>query len=233
MRNSLITLAGLLLCALARAEPSPCVVAVDAGHSDARPGATSARGRTERSFNVRLAAELAAALRARGVTVREVPSAESLEERSAAAVGAGLLVSVHHDSVQPKYLEPWTFDGRSHQRTRFARGWASFVSKKNGAFDRSLAFARAIGERLVSKGIAHSTHHAEPIPGESRVWLDEALGVMAFDDLRILKSAPVPALLVEAAVITHDDDELAADSSGHRAALVQAVVEGVRAGCAK
>lgn len=230
---ALVLVFALVLTARVRAQPCPgFVVAVDAGHSDAQPGATSARGKSERSFNIRLADELASALETARVSVRRIAPDTELAQRSAAAAGASVLVSVHHDSVQERFLEPWTFEGRSLRRTRHAAGHSVFVSRRNAKFERSLRHAAAVARSLETRGLAYARHHAEPIEGENRPLLDDKLGVYAFDGLRLLRTAPVPAFLVEAAVITSDEDEARADDPAYRAKVVSAIVEGLLATCA-
>ena len=223
----------LAVAAEARARACPgFVVAIDAGHSDARPGATSARGRTERSFNIRLVNELAAALEKAGIRTRRLAPEDDLAARAAAAAGASVMVSIHHDSVQERFLESWTFEGRSLRRTRHAAGHSVFVSRRNGMFGASLRHASAIARRLLERGLAPSRHHSEPIEGENRPLLDAKAGLSAFDGLKVLRTAPVPALLVEAAVIASDEDEVRADDPAYRAELVAAIVEGLLGSCA-
>jgi N-acetylmuramoyl-L-alanine amidase len=57
-------------------------------------------------------------------------------------------------------------------------------------------------------GFAPSRYHADPVVGENRPFADEANGVHYFDNLAVLKTASIPALLFEAAVIVNRDEEL-------------------------
>src|SRR3954470_2732990 len=73
-----------------------CSVAVDVGHSLARPGATSARGRTEFQFNVELARAIQSVIAQRGCRVTligERGDVADLKERTARAQGAALFLS--------------------------------------------------------------------------------------------------------------------------------------------
>jgi N-acetylmuramoyl-L-alanine amidase len=82
-------------------------VAVDIGHSLQASGARSASGQTEFSFNRRAGLLLAGMLREQGVDVAvigEQGNIRQLTERTQLAQGRQLLLSVHHDSVQPQYL---------------------------------------------------------------------------------------------------------------------------------
>jgi len=208
----------------------PRLIALDAGHSPGQPGATSARGRSEHGFNLRLADEVQAALEGARFTVRRLP-AGSLDERAAAAAGADLMLSLHHDSVQERFLEAWSFEGARRMRTRHAQGHSLFVSANNTEFDRSRRWGEALGAALVRRGLQPTQHHAEPIDGENRPLIDRTIGLYRFDGLRVLRKAPVPALLLEAAVITHDEDELRAEDPEYRQRIVDAIVETFSAGC--
>ena len=98
----------LLLCAAASAHAA--TVAIDVGHFIEEPGATSARGRPELDFNRELAAEIDSAVRSRGLGTLLIGAdgfMSQLTRRTAAAAAADFLLSVHHDSVQPHFLETW------------------------------------------------------------------------------------------------------------------------------
>ena len=129
--------AALALCALlavaAQAQPrgvapprpataAGCVkstfrVAIDVGHYLAAPGATSARGITEFTYNRALAEMVLRAVKEAGFTgsflIGDTGDMSSLSRRPAIAreQGAALFVSLHHDSVQKQYLSTWMFDG--------------------------------------------------------------------------------------------------------------------------
>src|SRR5262245_55272444 len=120
-------------CTLALAREAP-LIAVDVGHFLAEPGATSARGRPEFEFNRELALAIRAALAARGLRVILVGADGNmsvLSRRAAAARGAALLVSVHHDSVQPHYLAQWEDGGETRLYSDRFAGFSLFVSRRN------------------------------------------------------------------------------------------------------
>src|SRR5215471_15320038 len=86
-------------------------VALDVGHSLAHPGATSARGVPEFVFNRALALVVRQRLAQQGWQVRVIGAQgdmQDLRARTQAASGADVFLSLHHDSVQPQYLETWT-----------------------------------------------------------------------------------------------------------------------------
>jgi N-acetylmuramoyl-L-alanine amidase len=221
-----LRLAGLLLIpALAQAEPA-CKVAVDIGHHRDAPGATSARGVPEWSFNKALAGEVAEALRRQGIAaVLMNPAGDPIELKQrpadALAAGATLFLSIHHDSVQDQYL-PYA--------DRFS-GYGLFVSAKNPEFEKSRAAAEAVGDQLLKLGLTPSLHHAEPIPGENRPLLDERRGIYRYDDLVVLKYATMPALLIEAGIIVNRHDEEILSDQGFRRRFAGAVAQGLAAWC--
>jgi N-acetylmuramoyl-L-alanine amidase len=110
------------------------------------------------------------------------------------------------------------------------RGYSLFVSRQNAQPEASLACARAVGAALQQAGFVPTAHHAEPIEGENRPWADQARGVYFYDGLRVLRTAPMPALLVEAGVIVHREEARAAASDAYRARFAAALAQGL-AGC--
>jgi len=213
------------------------LVAVDVGHHLAAPGATSATGRTEYAFNRDLAGRLVDQLHQAGVTgaflVEETGRPIDLwaRPRLARDRGAHVFLSIHHDSVQPHYLETWVHEGRERRHTDRFQGHSLFVSSKNLYLEDSLALARAIGRALRSWGLTPSLHHAEPIPGENRPLLDKDLGIHDFADLVVLKAAPMPALLVEAGIIVNRAEERRLRDPFHQDMLIDAMVSGLLEAC--
>ncbi|MGU7772947.1 N-acetylmuramoyl-L-alanine amidase family protein [Burkholderia sp. MR1-5-21] len=180
---------------------SPYIV-VDTGHTPAHPGATGASGRVEYLYNLDLSAAVAKRLTDDGDRVlrtsadgREI----ALDQRSTQAPDADLFVSIHHDSMQQQFIDAG--------RQREFRGFAVFVSERNPHYAQSLRCAKAIAEKLIAAGETPSLYHAQPIRGENRPLIDKRLGIHRFDDLVVLRTAPIPAVLVEAGVIVNPDEE--------------------------
>jgi N-acetylmuramoyl-L-alanine amidase len=245
-----IVLVGLtlaVLAALAAGGPAPAApacgradfaVAIDVGHFPAAPGAISARGVPELTFNRQLAAALLAALQRAGFTRAHLLDPDgtmpTLPERVARlrALAPPLLLSIHHDSVQPRYLEPWTWHGEPHRHSERFHGFSLFVSRRNGDFAASLAAAERIGEQLVAAGFTPSLHHGEDIDGERRPLLDRRYGLFAGDGLAILAHDPTPAVLIEAGIIVNRDEEAVLASPAFRHRFAAAVTAATAAFCA-
>ncbi len=196
------------------------LVAVDVGHSLAKPGSTSASGKSEFEYNRALAADVITQLAALGIKTRAVGlngEMDVLTARSQAVKGADLLVSIHHDSVQPHYLPV---------AERFA-GFGVFASRKNLDPEASLRCSTAIADRMLAIGRTPSLHHAEPIKGENRPLADARRGIYWFDDLVVLKTAPQPAILVEAAIIVNSAEESMISAPRNRKLVASAIAAGV------
>lgn len=218
-------------CALAGVA-SAASIAVDVGHYHREPGAISARGVPEFEYNLRLAREVAVALRNAGhhtMLIGDDGRAEVLGSRSPRANGMDLFISIHHDSVQPRFLAPWEHEGGTQLYSDQFAGYSLFVSRDNPRLAASLACASAIGSALKAGGFTASRYHADPIVGENRPFADEANGVHYFDNLAVLRSARVPAVLFEAGVIVNRPEELRMRDPAVRKRIAAAIVAAVNA----
>lgn len=213
-------------------------VAVDIGHTKKQVGTVSARGVPEFEFNERVAKLLHTKLVASGykkaLLINENGAAEDLESRAREANAApfNLLISIHHDSVQPKYLSTWSYHGRKRSYSDRFRGFSIFVSRKNGSKESSISFAKRLGDSLLAAQFTPTLHHAEPIPGEGRELFDTVRGIYFFDDLIILKEASVPAVLLECGVIKHRKEEVALTDAANQAKMVEAIAAAIDSFCA-
>lgn len=227
---------GMVLVAGLSGPAQACAVALDTGHSRDRMGATSARGAGEWFFNRALTETIAAALTAQGVRavlINPEGGPIGLTERTqqAAALGADLFLSVHHDSVQPQYLIPWQVNGKALAYSDRFAGFGVFVSGRNRAFAASQRFAAGLADALMAVGLRPSLHHAEPIAGENRPLLDARRGLYQYDGLVVLHSAAMPAVLLEAAVIVNRAEEQTATTPEFRQRVAGAVTQAVTAFC--
>jgi N-acetylmuramoyl-L-alanine amidase len=205
-------------------------IAVDVGHYLAEPGVISARGIPEFDYNLRLAREISDTLRRAGhrtLLIGDDGLAENLGSRAPRAAGMDLFVSIHHDSVQPRFLSSWESGGETFLYSDHFSGFSLFVSRLNSRTDASLKCASAIGAALRGAGFTPSRYHADPIVGENRPFADEPNGVHYFDNLAVLKTASIPALLFEAGVIVNRDEELRMRDPAVRRSIAGAVLSAV------
>lgn len=186
--------------------PDPALIAVDVGHTVTAPGALSARGRTELGFNRALAGQVQEALSRLQLGVRLVNAdgqIGSLRARTDAAADADFLLSIHHDSVNEWALREWTYEGRTQYYSDTWSGHSLFVSRRNPDLVHSLLCASAIGARLQRSGFTPTTKNAR-----RHAYADAQHAVHYYDNLVVLHSARQPAVLFEAGVIRHREEEL-------------------------
>jgi len=208
---------------------SAAKIALDVGHYFKKPGVISARGVAEFQYNLQLAQEVEAALRRAGHTtlmIGENGMAEDLGSRAPRAKGMDLFISIHHDSVQPRFLSTWEYEGETRNYSDRFSGYSLFVSRLHPDPGASLKCASAIGAAMRQAGFTASRYHADPVLGENRPFADEENGVHYFDNLAVLKTARVPALLFEAGVIVNRDEELRMRDPAVRGKIVAAIVTG-------
>ncbi|MDP3538169.1 MAG: N-acetylmuramoyl-L-alanine amidase [Azonexus sp.] len=210
------------------ASAAPPMVAVDVGHGLKDTGAISARGRTEFEFNQQFAMRLAGTLRERGLRVKEINFAGdigSLAERPRQANGSDFFIAIHHDSISQQYLQLWDWDGSEASYTEVKRGFGIFVSAQNPDLATSLRCASSIGAVMVRAGFVPSMWH-----GRKHLPADQKNGVWYYDNLVVLYRTKLPAVLFEAGVIKHREEELELFDPERQARMADAVTTGI-AGC--
>ncbi|MFC7420290.1 N-acetylmuramoyl-L-alanine amidase [Iodobacter arcticus] len=216
----------LLSCAVsARA----ATIAVDVGHYLAAPGATSAYGVSEFSYNLALARQVESTLQAAGhkvILINADGRMRELRARVQAAASADLLISIHHDSVQPQYLQIWDVAGKSQRYADQFSGYSLFVHSQAPQFSRSLACAQAMSQSLLAQGFKPTNHHAPGIAGEERVQLDPRLGIYDADFV-VVRLGKVPAVLFEAGVIVNRAEALTLQEPATQTHMAEAVLKGL------
>ena len=220
-------------------EPSKFRIVLDVGHTAESEGATSARNVAEFVFNLRLARRIEGKLKAEGfaetrLLLTDGKARPSLAKRVAAAndVHANLFLSIHHDSVPNSLLEDWEFEGKkSHFSDRFS-GYSVFVSRNNPDFKRSLSFAELVAKEMKAQGLQYAQQYTLAIMGRyQHPLLNKETGVYSYDQLVVLKSTRMPAVLLEAGSIINRDEELKMDSSERRDIISGAVAAAAKEFC--
>jgi N-acetylmuramoyl-L-alanine amidase len=220
-------------------EPSKFRIVLDVGHTAESEGATSARNVAEFIFNLRLAQRIEEKLKADGfaetkLLVTEGKARRSLVKRVAAANErhANLFLSIHHDSVPNALLENWEFEGKkSHFSDRFA-GYSVFVSRDNPDFKTSLSFAELVAKEMKAEGLQYARQYTLPIMGRyQHPLLNKETGVYSYDQLVVLKSTRMPAVLLEAGSIINRDEEIKMDSPERRDIISSAVAAAAKEFC--
>jgi N-acetylmuramoyl-L-alanine amidase len=214
-------------------------IVLDVGHTAVSEGATSARNVAEFVFNLRLARRIEEKLKSEGfpetrLLLTEGKARPSLVKRVAAAndLHANLFLSIHHDSVPNALLENWEFEGKkSHFSDRFS-GYSVYVSRGNPDFKTSLAFAELVGKEMKAQGLQYAQQYTQAIMGRYRhPLLNKETGVYSYDELIVLRSTRMPAVLLEAGSIINRDEELKMGSPERRDIVGSAVVAAVKDFC--
>ena len=225
--------------AAAMCDPSKFRIVLDVGHTPESEGATSARNVSEFSFNLRLAKRIELQLKADGfaetrLLLTEGKARRSLVRRVTAAnnLQANLFLSIHHDSVPEKFLENWEFEGRKSRYSDRFSGYSVFVSRRNPDFKTSLSFAEMIGKEMTALGLEYARQYSQAIMGRhQRPLLNKETGVYSYDELVVLRTTKMPAVLLEAGSIINRDEELRMDSPEHRGIISNGVAAAVKQFC--
>ena len=205
-------------------------IAIDVGHSPKHPGANSATGTAEYYFNQTIGDLLLLRLLQHGFKNSFIISQRNLEmplharASFANAKRADLLISIHHDSVQKKYLSAWQHkDKTQYQSSDKFKGFSLFISNHNRKAENSLMFAEMLGKELLSVDFSPSTYHQEPIEGENRRVLVADKGIYQYDELIILRRSKMPAILFECGVIVNPNEEQKLQQKVYQHLLVSAL----------
>jgi N-acetylmuramoyl-L-alanine amidase len=215
-------------------------VVLDVGHTARIPGADSARGVPEYTFNLELADTIKQALVAAGFskTIRLITARApwaGLLERAAHAneLRADLFIAIHHDSVPDNLIEKWEYNGETHRFSDRFRGYSIFISDANADRKGSLAFGHLLGRELQARGMHYTPHYTLPLMGRHRHQLvDAEAGVYRYDQLVVLRNTLMPAVLLEAGSIVNRKEELELATPERRALIGAAVVAAVEEFCA-
>ncbi len=191
-----------------RSSPSSCNraafrVIVDVGHTVDRHGVLSARGTTEYRFNLRLANRI---------------------EQMLVDAGFGKTVELITAAPPPRGL----FERAA--RANDVRADLFLSIHHDGVPD--VRFGRLLGNQLKARGLQYTPHYAEKFMGNrQRKLVDAEAGVYRYDQLIVLRSTRMPAVLLEAGSIVNRDEELLLESPERQAAIAAAVTDAVEAFC--
>lgn len=219
----------------------PLRVVLDVGHfprGDSVPlkgqGMLSARGVGEFELNRKAVLALAKTLGDSAgleVVVHNLDGSERAlrtRTRRAHELGADLFLSIHHDAVDSSEASRWIHGGSERLYCDSVSGFSLWVHDSTVGYSSALALARLIGHSLVDGGRRPNLHHARPEERAlGREVLDSALGVYR-NNLAVLVSAKMPAILIECGVASNRDEELVLDSDSGRAEFARLVARGVK-----
>jgi N-acetylmuramoyl-L-alanine amidase len=212
---------------------------IDVGHTQSVGGATSARGIYEYEFNLRLAKQVVNKLTSAGfdktvLLITTEPARSALFTRASRAngMGADLFLAIHHDSVPDQMLEKWTYDGADHTYNDRFPGHSIFISNDNPQRGRSLEFASLLGAQLKARGLKDTPHYTERFMGHrQRILVDAVNGVYRYDQLIVLRSTHMPAVLLEAGSIINRKEEVELAKPERVAMVADAALDAVENYC--
>ncbi len=234
----------VVICSIILFELNPCpagrvikkedfVVAIDAGHSKDSPGAIGARGTKEYVLNKKIAELLNRKLIDHGFKKSFVFKYDgpdvSLKDRAnrIKSTKYNVLISVHHDSVQPAYISTWIYKGKQLSYSDKYKGFSIFISENNMNSKNNLRLSGYIGDALVKSGFKPSLHHAEFIKGENRKLIDRRRGIYEFNNLSVLKNANAPAILIECGILVNRDEEILLNDPSYQNKLASGIAAGI------
>ena len=210
-------------------------VAIDIGNTRNSPGAISARGVPEYLFNKTIGTLIYQNLlkdkRFKGsFIINETGDDLSLSARAAIAnsQGAALLVSIHHDSVEPKDLSYWTYKGEILPHCDKFTGYSIFYSEKNGNPLKSLIFAVILGSEMLGNGFCPTLHHAEKFTGGDKDFIDKIRGIYEYNSLVVLKKTNMPSVLFECGIIKNKYDELQLSNPEYQHKIANTIVIAIK-----
>lgn len=220
--------------------PETFRVFVDVGHTAAVPGAMSARGATEYSFNLALAQETKQELVDAGfvktvlfITDKPPPLGLMVRAAEANSMPADLFLAIHHDLVPDNLLKTWQYEGQDQHYNDDYPGYALFISNDNGDRAGSLLFGGFLGKQLQARGLQYTPHYTLALMGHRRrQLLDPVAGVYRYDELIVLRRTRMPALLLEAGSIVNRQEELDLGTPDRRGRTSAAIVAAVQDFCA-
>jgi N-acetylmuramoyl-L-alanine amidase len=211
------------------------LVAIDMGHSPDQPGAISARGVGEYFFNKRIAEGVHARIMAQKnqiksflINSRDESVPLAARPMIAAQKKADLLLSIHHDSVHPEYISFWQVQGQKQHYCDLFKGFSLYFSEKNSDPYNSLLIAMFLGSEMLKNKFTPTLHHVEYMKGEHKGLVDPERGIYKYNNLKVLKNATMPAVLMECGVIVNRGEELELCKSEYQEKIIKAITQAIK-----
>jgi N-acetylmuramoyl-L-alanine amidase len=216
------------------------VIAVDAGHGGIDPGATGARGTTEKTITLASARELKRQLEATGrfsvVMTRESDVYVPLRERVeiARTAGAQLFVSLHadqHDSARLRGASIYTLSETASDAETEAYAQRENNSDVVAGVALAEEYDAEVAQILFSL-VQQSTMNCSAVFAATLVNEISQRSRMVpkahrFAGFRVLKAPDVPSVLIELGYLSNGEDERLLSSAKQRTALMRAVARAV------
>ncbi len=217
------------------------VVAIDAGHGGADPGAIGARGTREKELTLSIARRLAALVAKepgmRPLMIRDRDVFVSLRDRvlKARKHQADIFISIHADAFEnPRAQGSSVFTLSRGGATSEAAKW--LADKENsadliggvdlGASDDLLA--TVLLDMAQNATLEHSVQAADAVlKNLGRLGATHKAEVQKAGFV-VLKSPDIPSLLVETAFVSNPDEEARLTNAAHQQRLAEAILGGIK-----
>jgi len=175
---------------------------LDTGHTPSNPGAISSSCIGEYEYN-EYTVESILRYDASNIVTSSIGE-QTFKDRENSSEDRDLFLSIHHDSMNEKWLHR---NAKGCLEGNHTKGYSLFVSDKNIDYNKSIDYARQISEYMLAHGGVVNISHGKPSPdGSDREVIDSRLGIYNYPNLRVLKNAHSPAVLIEMGVITNPLD---------------------------
>lgn len=215
------------LISLAQNKP---IISIDIGHYLSSQGTVSAYGDYEFGYNKAMGKVLAEQISSLGYPVNVIGYdglSKDLKQRALLGNQGSIFVSIHHDAIQAQDLSSWLYKGKKLPFNDEVKGFGVFVSTKNPQFEQSLFCAKIVAQQLIKTGFTPNYYHNKNIPNENKKLFFNDLPVYQYDNLIVLKSSTVPAILIEAGVLTNRKEAQWIAQPEVRLAFAQTVAQSI------
>lgn len=211
---------------------SPQRVLVFSGHAaaltwqDNTQGARSYSGVLEYTFNDKVT-QLFTKKSSPEIEYIAIPATLNIPRRSrpelATLLKASVLLEIHHDSVQPHIFKRLRHAKAGTEIFDYYRGFCLLVFGD----EQSTALAREIEASLIRADFRFSTYHSENIPSERMRLIPGTKATYQRKNLSILRTSPMPAVIVECGVTANPQEEILLNQEPYRQRMVDAIHEGI------
>jgi len=217
------------------------LIAIDAGHGGADPGAVGKRGTREKDVTLAIARKLATLVERepgmRPLMIRDGDYYVGLRQRvdKARAHRADLFISIHadaftNDRAHGASVFTLSFNGASSEAARWLADRENRADLIGGHALRTSddVLASVLLDMTQNATIEHSTEAAKAVLARLASVGDLHQREVQRAGFAVLKSPDIPSMLVETAFISHPEEELRLRDPGHQQRLAEAILSGVR-----
>ena len=139
-----------------------------------------------------------------------------------------LVISVHHNSMYPKYLKTWSWQGKPRLYCEHYRGASVYFSQENDFAGQSRAIATDLRFQMAKAGMNLYQHPEFELRKKGIVAFPGQAGLYRYDSLGVLRGPNCPAVLLECGMIVNRDEELLLRDKAYQRKLATVVAQSVK-----